>query len=77
MPSGHRLPTLEERTRQRGGAVDETFRMLGREHEADLEREAQKRRLAALARTAPNPHRVRRPSRRRSRLAFFARPKEA
>jgi len=30
--------------------VDETYRMLGREHEADLEREAQKRRLAASAR---------------------------
>jgi hypothetical protein len=30
--------------------VDETFRMLGREHEADLEREARNRRLAASAR---------------------------
>jgi hypothetical protein len=27
--------------------VDETFRMLGREHELDLEREAQRRGLAA------------------------------
>jgi hypothetical protein len=27
--------------------VDEIYRMLGREHEADLEREAQRRRLAA------------------------------
>lgn len=27
--------------------MDETFRMLGKEHEADLEREALKRRLAA------------------------------
>jgi hypothetical protein len=32
--------------------VDETYRMLGREHEADLEREAQKRALAAAARAA-------------------------
>lgn len=31
--------------------MDETYRMLGREHEADLEREAQKRNLAATART--------------------------
>jgi hypothetical protein len=29
--------------------VDETYRMLGREHEADLAREAEKRRLAAGA----------------------------
>jgi hypothetical protein len=29
---------------------DETFRMLGREHEADLEREAAKRHLAAEVR---------------------------
>jgi hypothetical protein len=27
--------------------MDETYRMLGKEHEADLEREAQKRRRAA------------------------------
>jgi hypothetical protein len=27
--------------------MDETYRMLGREHEADLEREAQRRHLAA------------------------------
>ena len=27
--------------------MDETYRMLGREHEADLEREAARRRLAA------------------------------
>jgi hypothetical protein len=30
--------------------VDETYRMLGREHQADLEREAQRRHLAATAR---------------------------
>ena len=33
--------------------MDETYRMLGREHEADLEREAAKRRLADQAR---DPH---------------------
>jgi hypothetical protein len=32
--------------------VDETYRMLGREHQADLEREAQRRDLAAAARAA-------------------------
>jgi hypothetical protein len=32
--------------------MDETYRMLGREHQADLEREALKRRLAADARAA-------------------------
>jgi hypothetical protein len=30
--------------------VDEQYRMLGREHQADLEREADRRRLAAEAR---------------------------
>jgi hypothetical protein len=30
--------------------MDETYRMLGREHEADLEREAQKRRRATEVR---------------------------
>jgi hypothetical protein len=57
--------------------MDETFRMLGREHEADLEREAQKRRLAALAARAPKRHEPQRPSRRRRHLALFVRPKEA
>jgi hypothetical protein len=38
------------RTESKEEAVDETYRMLGREHEADLEREAQKRRLAASVR---------------------------
>jgi hypothetical protein len=32
--------------------VDETYRMLGREHQADLKREAQRRHLAATARAA-------------------------
>jgi len=54
--------------------VDETFRMLGREHQADLEREAQKRRLAAVARTAPIAPRAARPLRERRRLLFFLRP---
>jgi hypothetical protein len=49
--------------------VDETFRMLGREHEADLEREAPKRRLAAEVaegrRDDPTP---RRRGRRKQRL---------
>jgi hypothetical protein len=43
--------------------MDETYRMLGREHEADLEREAQKWRRAAEVRghprapaTAPEAH---------------------
>ena len=31
--------------------MDEAYRMLGREHQADLEREAQKRHLAAAVRT--------------------------
>jgi hypothetical protein len=30
--------------------MDETYRMLGREHQAELEREADRRRLAAAAR---------------------------
>jgi hypothetical protein len=33
--------------------MDETYRMLGREHEADLEREAQKWRRAAEVRGQP------------------------
>jgi hypothetical protein len=48
--------------------MDETLRMLGREHEADLEREAQRRRLAALAEGAPKTQRTLRPSRGRRRL---------
>jgi hypothetical protein len=59
--------------------VDETYRMLGREHEADLEREAQKRALAAAARAArPAPRPAAEPRRREwfgvvaSRLTRFA-----
>jgi hypothetical protein len=44
--------------------MDETYRMLGREHEADLAREAKQRQLAAAARAgrhdrpeAPEPGR--------------------
>ena len=39
MPFGWRPPTLR--------GMDETYRMLGREHELDLEREACKQRVAA------------------------------
>jgi hypothetical protein len=46
--------------------VDETYRMLGREHEADLAREAQTRKLAASAREA-------RPARMRDTKHFVAR----
>jgi hypothetical protein len=57
--------------------MDETFRMLGREHQADLEREAQVRRLAKLATKAPKEASPPRASRRRRRLAFLVRPKVA
>jgi hypothetical protein len=53
--------------------VDETFRMLGREHQADLEREAQKRQLAALAGTAPIAPGTALPLRERRRLLFLLR----
>jgi hypothetical protein len=62
--------------------MDEMFRMLGREHDADLEREAQRRRIAALAGAAPKTDGTLRPSRgwrrlgRRS-LVLLAGPKEA
>lgn len=55
--------------------MDETFRMMGREHEADLEREAQKRRLAAVAGARPVPP-DKRPSKQR-KLLVFLRLKEA
>jgi hypothetical protein len=62
--------------------MHETYRMLGREHEADLAREAQTRRLAAEARgrrvAAATPGNVRRQKRVRPVLArvaaFVARP---
>jgi len=56
--------------------MDETFRMLGQEHQADLERDAKRHRLAAQA--AP-PSRIpvaRRPRMRRPRLSLLLRPKE-
>jgi hypothetical protein len=45
--------------------MDETYRMLGREHQADLEREAQKRRLASVA--SGEPARARRSGKLRQR----------
>jgi hypothetical protein len=45
--------------------MDETYRMLGREREADFAREAQSRRLAAQARGPKAP-----PVTRRTRSAF-------
>jgi hypothetical protein len=62
--------------------MDETFRMLGRDRDAELEREAQRRRLAALARAAPKTQGTLSPSwgRRRlghRRLVVLARPKES
>jgi hypothetical protein len=54
MPFGHLSPTFERETRtDRREAMDETYRMLGRERELDLEREAQKRRLAAALPAKP------------------------
>jgi hypothetical protein len=66
MRAGSRAPTLEwSRANRKGETVDETYRMLGSEHQADLEREAQRRHLAAAARAsrpastkaAPEPRR--------------------
>ncbi len=56
--------------------MDETFRMLGREHQADLEREARMRRLAAQAARPPKLPDGRRPTRGRRAVALFLRPKE-
>jgi hypothetical protein len=57
MPAGRRAPTLVRESRtETEEAVHETYRMLGREHELDLEREARKRRLAvALHAAKPAP----------------------
>jgi hypothetical protein len=50
--------------------VDETFRMMGWEHECDSEREAQKGGLAAVA--GPRPVlRGKRPSEQRKMLVFL------
>lgn len=56
---------------------DETYRMLGREHEADLEREAAKLRVAAQVRgqrraRVAGPSADRRASSRRFSFAFLA-----
>jgi len=47
--------------------VDETYRLLGKAHEDDLAREAESRRLAAIARTAGTDPPATRPARRRRR----------
>jgi hypothetical protein len=50
--------------------VDETFRMLGREHQADLEREAAKRSLADRARSGTRNPVAMHPTQRRLRHLF-------
>lgn len=53
--------------------MHETYRMLGREHEADFEREARKRDLAAAARQRPSTPEHASPKHRRSwRLALLS-----
>jgi hypothetical protein len=47
MSFGRLPPTFEREAQTEGEALDETYRMLGREHERDLEREARRRGLAA------------------------------
>jgi hypothetical protein len=47
--------------------MDGTYRLLGKAHEDDLAREADSRRLAAIARTARADPPVTRPARRRKR----------
>lgn len=47
--------------------MHETYRMLGREHELDLEREARKRHLAAAVRAERDPAKVRVESEQRKR----------
>lgn len=48
--------------------MDEMYGMLGREHQADLDREAQKRYLAAVAGPRPVLPDKRRPKRRTMRV---------
>ena len=50
--------------------MDEMYAMLGREHQADLDREAQKRHLAAVAGPRPALPEKRRPK-RRTMLVFL------
>jgi hypothetical protein len=53
--------------------MDEMYAMLGREHQADLDREAQKRHLAAVAGPRPLLSDKRRP--KRPRMLVFLRPR--
>ena len=55
--------------------MDETYRMLGSEHEADLEREAARRALAALLPTRPPL--TKRAANRRRRIAFRSKAQPA
>ncbi len=79
MRAASRAPTfLREQADWKGETVDEIFRMLGRERQADLEREAQRRQLAAAARPASvkalsKPRRRTRVGWVPSRLAAFLR----
>ena len=69
MPGGPCLRTFDARSRRpkTEEAVHETYRMLGREHELDLEREARKRHLAAaLSGAKPAPAKA--AARRRTRM---------
>ena len=50
---------------------DETYRMLGREHQADLERHAAAWRLAAEARRSVKSAALPEPERRRSRTGLL------
>jgi hypothetical protein len=56
--------------------MDETFRMLGQEHQADLERDAKRHRLATQAAPPSKVREARRPRMRRPRLSLLLRPKE-
>jgi hypothetical protein len=53
--------------------VHETYRLLGRAHQDDLAREAEARRLAAIARTARNDEPATRPARRTRWLGLVPR----
>ena len=55
--------------------MDELYAMLGREHQADLDREAQKRHLAAVA--GPRPVLPDKRRSKRPRMLFFLRPRQA
>ena len=50
--------------------MDQMYAMLGREHQADLDREAQKRHLAAVAGPRPVLPDKRRPKRQTMRVAL-------